>query len=1227
MSVESFSLGQTPRQSLPVDAMLADIASAIQRTSVTIICGATGSGKSTRIPQLCLQVFGEIRVGHTQPRRLAARTVAARIAQECGECVGETIGFQTRFDQQVSASTRLKVMTDGILLQEISRDPLLARYGLLIIDEVHERTLNIDFLLGYLRRLLPRRPDLRVVLMSATVEAERFQAFFGDAQIIEIPGATHPVEIRYRPVSREPDASGALYEAIVAAIRELDVEARGDVLVFLPGEREINEAAEVIVGAQLPSTDVLPLYARLANNEQQRVFAPHGRRHIILSTNVAETSVTVPGVRHVIDSGLARIGTYSPRSKLQRLPISSISQASATQRQGRCGRERAGICVRLYSEEQMARTPRYTQPELLRSNLAGVILRLADLRIGSLEAFPLLDPPSGNAINDGYQLLRELGALDADRQLLKLGRRLARLPVDPRLARMILAGAELGCVKEILIIVSALSAGDLRERPVDARQAADTAHQRFRDYRSDFLWFVSAWEALQTEMLPLSRRQQQAFCATQFWSYRRAREWMDIHRELMTRTRAMGLRPNAEPASYKVIHQALLTGLATRIARWEMKSDYVGCRQQRMRLHPSSALRVKPPHWIMAAEITETSMTFARMTAKVDPKWIAQAAGSLIKKTYAPPQWDATRGEAYVLEEQALYGLTIISGRRVPLQQIGAAEAQAFFIQEALVAGSLGKPLPFLAHNLALIERVRSAEERARRRDLLAEDADLIAFYVQRLPLEIVTRRQLVAWLRSDPQQDEALRMSEAIVTRAGIEQLADYLYPDQLVSNGVHFPLNYRYAPGEPDDGVTVNIPIAALVEVNVYDFERLVPGLLAEKIAVLIKRLSKDQRRFLSPLAEFSQALTAAIEHQPGRLGEVLSAAARRMTGVRVDPHEWDDRAMPPHLLMRIRLLDARGMEVGATRDLRDWLTARHTDIVESFAALPWDLSNLKGRDWQFGTVPAVLIHDVGGVEVRGYPALISADDQVSLAVFAEDSVARENHRAAIVQMLFWHFPQEIKLLRKAQAAASELELQAFRLGLEGGLGDDLVCAALESFVDQQALPRDAAAFATLTSLIGRELGASFQAQTALVRRLFFPALEIIGHRLPTVSTRWPDVAVDIKAQLRTLFARGFLWRYKQDLPHYPRYLKAIQIRIDRLHESPGKDLQRSAAFSAAVLHCRDLVPALSVVEAARLRFLLAEYRVSLFAPTLRTAEKISAQRIEEFIADARRRLVAGG
>ncbi|MSR15068.1 MAG: ATP-dependent RNA helicase HrpA [Gammaproteobacteria bacterium] len=1201
---------------LPIMAHLGLLEHLLKRTPVTLVCGATGSGKSTQVPQLCLSLAHQPRIGHTQPRRLAARTVAQRIASERGERLGEIVGYQTRFEREAVSATRLKVMTDGILLQEISRDRELRSYDIVIVDEVHERSLNIDFLLGYLRTLLPRRPELRVILMSATFAVERFQAFFGNAAVLEIPGATHAIDMRYRPLTFEEDGSSDLNEAIVQSIKELDAEARGDILVFLPGEREIAEAAEAVNGARFQATEVLPLYARLSVAEQQKVFSPHQGRHIVLATNVAETSVTVPGIHHVIDSGLARLGSYSSRSKLQRLPVGAISQASAEQRKGRCGRERPGICVRLFSEEQFARRPPYTEPEIRRSNLAAVILRLADLKLGSLEDFPLVDSPTSPAIADGYQLLRELGALDHQRHLTPTGHQLARIPLDPRLAKMLASAAEFNCVREILVIVSALSAGDVRERPREARSFADIAHSQFRDHRSDFLWFLAAWTAVQQELLPLSRRQQQAYCRTQFWSWRRIREWLDLHRELSSRCHALGLRLSDTPASYRAIHQAVLAGVLSRIARWEEKTDYVGCRQQRVRLHPGSAVRTRPPKWIVAAEITETSATYARLVAKIDPSWAARAATHLAKRTYSEAQWDVERGEAYVLEEQALYGLTLIRNRRVALQDLDPARARAVLIAQGLVAGRLGTLPRFLRHNLELVDKVKAAEERARRRDLLADEGTLAAFYAAHLPIEITTRRQLAAWLRPDDSRNQQLQMSDEMVTRGGIAQVTDFLYPAVLNRRGMRLPLSYRFAPGEDDDGVTVAIPFAVAALFTSADFERLVPGLLSEKVTAMIKRLPKERRRYLAPLAEYAPALTAAIEHLPGSLAQALSAAVLRITGMRIGDDEWDSVNLPAHLQPSVRLLDQIGKECGRTRDLCAWLASAGAEPGVAFQTLPWGITQDVITSWTSGVVPETISLRIGGIEISGYPALQPASAGARWMVSHDPTEARRIHREGTRCLLLYSLQREVKLLGKEIGRMPLLKLQAQRFGVGPEFEQLLLTAAFGAAMTDLELPRDEATFVRIKAQVQATVFARLAEWMSELEMLFALASEITT-LLPAIASGFPEVREDIDAQLRALFRYGLAHGQFSVLRHYPRYLRAVRQRLERLSENPRKDQFKHAQFAATRARADALDFSREPETAARLRYLLEEFRVSLFAPTLGTAEKVSARRIEEFLS----------
>ncbi|MBI2802130.1 MAG: ATP-dependent RNA helicase HrpA [Gammaproteobacteria bacterium] len=1203
---------------LPITPYLEAIAAALATHAVTILCGATGSGKSTQVPQLCLNLPGShpCRIGHTQPRRIAARAIAARIAVERGERLGETVGYHTRFEQCRSPTTRLKVMTDGILLQEIRRDPVLRAYDVVIIDEVHERSLNVDLLIGYLQTVLRRRRDLRVILMSATLEAERCREFFGDAAVIEVPGRVYPVDIRYRPLVDDEGDEVDLTDGILQAVRELDGEDRGDILVFLPGEREIADADEVLRGACLPATEVLPLYARLSTRDQQRVFAPHDRRHIILATNVAETSLTVPGVRHVIDSGLARIGHYGARSKLQRLPVLPVAQASAAQRAGRCGRERAGVCVRLYSEDDFTRRSAHTEPELRRANLAGVILRLADLRLGTLDTFPLLDPPTSLAINDGYHLLRELGAVDHRRKLTRAGQQLARLPIDPRLGRVLLAAGELNCLSEMLVIVSALSAGDMRERPPDALTAADLAHAEFSDSRSDFLWYVRAWSALWRELMPLSRRRQQAVCRARFLAWRRVREWFDIHAELRKHVATLKLSVNVEPASYRAIHHALLAGFASQIARRDKKNDYVACRQQRVRLHPSSALRHRPPQWVVAAELTETTTIYARTGAKIDPTWVARAVPHLLKRSYSEPEWDPVRGEAFVLEDQALYGLTVVRSRRLALHAHDPPLGRAVFVARALVAGELHAMPDFLLANLALIARVKATEERVRRRDLLIANDELAAFYLARIPSDVATRRQLLAWLASEPANDALLHLTEADATRVGVSVMNEYLYPARLAVRGTELPLTYRFAPAADDDGISVTVPAALIQQFDLRDFERLIPGMLTEKILMMLKRLPKEQRRYLSPQAEFGPALAAAIEGKPGRLHLELSAAAARMTGARIAPEAWAAAILPAHLRMRFSVCADDGTEIACGRDLAALQSSPLPGIARAFENLSWGLPKIATAEWPIDDLPLCVEQTVAGVQVLGYPGLHVIDGIVAISIFRDRHEAEVHHRVGVIALLGQALPSVRKSLHKAFAHQIQLQLHARRLGQGPGFEECLLNAALWRAVGTAQLPRSQLAFMQLREAAVTGLLSTYSQLLAELKPIFAAAASILSDDLPTIALRWPAVARDLEDQLRALIDDDFLSAGAAAIEHYGRYLRAIKFRLERLFEAPHKDRLKLDRLRPVLMRCAASVGTLDAAATQRVKFLIQEFRVSLFAPTLGVAEKVSSERLMAYL-----------
>jgi len=1208
---------------LPITACRDELARAIEEGRVTIVCGSTGSGKSTQLPKLALAMGRGVlgRIGVTQPRRLAARAIASRLAAELELDVGGLVGFQTRFEQQVSAATRVKVMTDGILLQELARDRQLLAYDTLIIDEVHERSLNIDFLLGYLRKLLLRREDLKLILTSATLEAERCAEFFGGATIVHVPGRGYPVDIRHRPTPAGQDGEQA--QAILQAIAELDAEDYGDILVFLPGEREIADLGEALAKAGLRNTEILPLYARLTAREQQRVFAPHQRRHVILATNVAETSLTVPGVRHVIDTGLVRLATYSPRSRLQRLPTVPNSQASAAQRAGRCGRERPGICIRLYGEDDFAARPAHTPPELQRSNLAGVLLRLAELRLGPIESFSFLDPPEQRAINDGYTLLRELGAFDADNRLTRRGAAIARLPLDPRLGAVLLAADGEGAVAEALVIVAALSVGDVRDWPRDQRQAADAAHAADADRRSEFMWFLSAWRVLQDEFKGRSRRQQLAWCRARFWSWRRAREWLAVHAQLVTALAALGVKPNEQPANYRAVHTALLAGFATRIGRLGEDQRYVGTRGGRFRLHPTSSLRAAPPRWVMAAELTETTAAYARIAARIETPWVVKAVAPLIRRAYAEPQWDARQGRVVVREEQSLQGLTLSADGVVDYARVDAAAAREIFIEKALVEGELGADPAFLVRNRELLARVRQWEERVRRHDLLADPVQLANFYRERLPGEICSRRQLLAWLREDRGRDALLSMRESDATQAQWASLGRHLFPETLAVAGLSLRLHYRFEPGAEDDGVTVDVPASVLHQVVAADFERLVPGLLRDKIHALLKSLPKTQRRVVSPLNAFAASLTAAVEGLDGPLTECLGREILRMTGQRIEAAAWRVDDLPAHLMMRYRVTGVDGEMLAAGRDLPTLTRQLARAAQDAFEQARWESGARSSGDWIFGALPPQVSTVAQGHAVLGHPALRDEGGEVMLVVLSDAGEALATHRAGVVALLMLNLGRELKGLRRRLADFARVALQTRALGWTLPFDEWLLRGAVAACVDED-VPRDAEAFAQLLAAARRGVTARFEDAARQCAELCAQAVKI-QQLIERIAPRLrEEVAADLRAQLHELLAPATVADALRRPPlHIARFLRAMERRLERLALDPDKDYRKFATLSALLARAALLLPRTTQARRERLSYLLQELRVAVFAPEVRTAESISVRRMESMLEEIAERI----
>ena len=1199
---------------LPLAAHRDRLLAALAAHQVTIVCGATGSGKSTQLPKLCMDLGRGLlgRIGLTQPRRLAARAIAGRLAQETGTAVGQGVGFQTRFEQILSPASRVKVMTDGILLQEINHDRQLLAYDTLIIDEVHERSVNVDLLLGYLRKLLQRRPELKLVLTSATIEAERYQAFFAGAALVDVPGRSHAIDLRYRPP--EEGEEGELNQTLLRVIHELDLEARGDILVFLPGEREILEARDFLRGAKLAETEVLPLYARLGNADQQKIFTPHARRHVVLATNVAETSLTVPGVRHVIDAGLVRISSYSPRSKLQRLPIVPNSQASAEQRKGRCGRERAGICVRLYSEEDFAARPAHTEPELLRSNLAGVILRLCDLALPALSDFPLLDPPSPRAVNDGYTLLRELGALDEALRITALGRQLARLPLDPRLASIVLAAGPAGCLNEALIITAGLSAGDIREWPREQRSEAEAVHAATADRKSEFRWLLTAWETLSAGFAERSRRQQVSFCRERFWSWRRAREWQSIHAQLRTAALKLNLRANESPGGYRAIHQTLLAGFALRIGRREEGQRYLGGRNLRFRLHPASSLREKPPRWLVAAEITETSSAYARLVAAIEPEWVNAAVPNLIKRAHSLPAFDADRGRVLVREEQSLQGLVLAADVMVDYATIDAGAAREVFVREALVGQQLGVMPGFLAHNLKLLEEVSGWEARTRRLDLKADDNQLAQFYLDRLPAHMSSRKALAHWLETRAEHDRRLRMRWEHVTRDGLGPLERHLFPAQLTLPDGALALAYAFAPGTPDDGVTVTVPLAALPGLDEGQFERLVPGLLREKIYVLLKGLPKVHRRLVSPMNDFATALTSALETEAGPLAEALTALVRRMTGAEIPAEAWRAQILPSHLQMRFAIVNAQGEALDAGRDLGELQREHAAAMADAFRTARWTLVGESKSGWPFGDLPSETVTRVNGLQLKGYPALVPSTNLVAVQVLQDEASASAIHARGVARLLMLTATNETKSLRREVTSQTRMVLAAPLFGWRDSLADWLIETGYVSCLEP-ALPRNEATFKEALHRVRGPVTPAVRSLVGMFAERFMRGAALAGRLDDAREVLLPAARHDLRAQLNELLGPTGLITWDETLRrHCERYLRAMEIRLERAQREPLKDVRKFEQLAPVMAGFASEPEVGAATEQRHHRYLLQELRVAIFAPELRTAEPVSIARLEQ-------------
>ena len=1271
-------------ESLPVSARREEIARALRDHPVIIVCGETGSGKTTQLPKIALELGrglgagGKGLIGHTQPRRIAASSVAKRIAEELKSPLGDVVGYKVRFQDRLQPGASVKLMTDGILLAESERDPLLKAYDTIIIDEAHERSLNIDFLLGYLKDVLARRSDLKVVVTSATIDAERFANHFasrhGPAPVIMVSGRLFPVEVRWRPFEEGRDRD--LHDAIADGVDELWAGGqRGDILVFLPGEREIREAADHLrkhLASTLrggPQAEILPLFARLSQAEQDRVFEAGNGRRIVLATNVAETSLTVPGIRFVIDSGLARVKRYSFRNKVEQLQVEPISQAAAQQRSGRCGRVADGICIRLYDEQGFAGRPRFTDPEILRSSLAGVILRMKSLHLGAVEDFPFVEAPPKKAIADGYALLAELGAVDDDNALTSIGKELARLPLDPRVGRMILEARNRQALNEVLIIAAALSGQDARDRPVEQAQTADQRHKPFDDERSEFMGTLKLWswveegrgrhghaaqKAEHVDTHKLTNRQQEQRLRDSFISPRKVREWRDIHSQLHTVVAEQGWRLNASPATYEQIHLSLMAGLLGNLG---CKSDdedwYLGARGIKFWRHPGAHLSKKPGRWLMAAELVETTRLFGRGLAAIEPQWIPAMAGHLLKKQLLEPHWEKKAAEVVALERATLYGIVVYNNRRVNFGNVDPVAARQIFIREALVEGEWDTRLPFLAHNQKLIAQVQDLEHKARRQDVLVDDDLIQAFYEQQVPQDVCSGATLERWYREEvKKQPKLLHLTREELMRHEAAGITTAAFPKTLRLGGIDCTATYLHEPGDAKDGVTVTVPIYALNQVSDERCEWLVPGMLHAKVLALCKTLHQRPRSRLVPLPDYAAEFCELTPFAQGGLMDALLKAVRERTQLAVQRNDFKLEQLPPHLFMNLRVVDEHGRQLGAGRDLASLkaeLGAQARSAFQALASLKVPAAVSSASEpvvanpshgvtatvtaapaarppvaettkaytaWTFGELPELMEVRRGAQVMVGFPALIDRGAHVEIEVFDEPDIAAAKHRAGLRRLVALQLKEPLKYLEKNIPDLQQMAAFYMPLGTQEELRDQVISVAVDRAFLAEPLPNDERSFKARVeegrarlNLIAQEVAR----QALAVLTDYAAALRKLKDSKPP-----KDVADDIQAQLQRLLGKQFLLQTPWPvLQHLPRYLKAVVLRLDKLRSDPTRDGARLAELRPLEQRWVRRLAELKGASHARMdeyRWLLEELRVSLFAQELRTPQPVSAKRLDK-------------
>jgi len=1244
-------------QELPISQSMAEIVRAIEHHQVVIVCGETGSGKTTQLPKICF-AMGRGQSGmiaHTQPRRLAATSVARRIAQELETTLGDWVGYQIRFQERSAKTTAIKLMTDGILLAQTQRDPLLKRYDTIIIDEAHERSLNIDFLLGYLKQLLPKRPDLKLIITSATIDATRFAEHFADttgqlAPVIEVSGRLFPVEVCYRPVrpnlhdiatpetevlreaSENPEDERELADAVADAVDECARLGQGDILVFLPGEREIREAAEVLRKHHPVGTQILPLYSRLSQNEQEEIFRPRSlARRVVLATNVAETSLTVPGIRYVIDSGLVRVKRYSWRQKVEQLQVEPISQASANQRAGRCGRLGPGVCFRLYDEKDFSRRRDFTEPEILRSSLAGVILRMKSLKLGEIEQFPFLDPPSGRAIADGYQTLQELGALalrDDINLLTPIGKSLAQLPLDPRVGRMLLAARDQQCLREMLVIAAGLAVQDPRDRPMQAREAADQAHARFSDKQSEFLAWLKLWDWYHEQVAHKgSQRKLAALLRQNFLSVPRLREWHDIHGQLAALAGEQGWRVNQVEATYEQLHCALLAGLIGQVG---CKSDeiahYQGVRDLRFWIHPSSRLAKRAGKWIMAAELVETSRLYARCVAKIEPVWIERIAKHLLQKSWGDPRWDRRRGQVVALEKASLYGLPVYSGRQVNFGPINAVQARETFVREALVPGEIDVPFEFVTHNKRLIEQIEQLEHRSRRPDILIDETLIASFYDRLLPADIFQTASFKHWFKHlAPEEASRWKLTRDDLMQHEAAGITTDVFPKTLDWQGTALRLDYHFEPGSTKDGVTLTVPLVILNQLTPERWEWLVPGMVKEKVQWLVKSLPQKFRKHCVPVPDYAMGFHERWFDRMKKPATGLLSAIIEDIGlqfhVRIQESDFKADALPAHLFMNFKVIDQHGRMLRAGRNLSQIKAELGRQAQETFQAMAAEgepvLADKPAENitaWTFGELPEIMEVRRQGKTVIGYPALVDEITHCSIDVFDDPTTARDSHQAGLLRLLRIALKDQIKYLEKNLPESLRLGVMFVPLGSWESLRQQMIDAALVRACLAEGWPTDAVSFKNCHEQARERFGLLAQE----IARLVLSILEgWVGVQKRLVQFKvHANACRDIESQLSELITPTFVAKtpYEQ-LRHLPRYLEAIDVRFEGLRADADRDQARMSDMAPLIANYRRARQALGGVSDPGLesfRWMLEEVRVALFAQRLRTPYPVSVKRL---------------